>query len=246
MRSDFQWSESCNSSFCELELKGANHEPEIIDLFESLDSFQSLCNAGFFTDEPRVAQHQFIILTSEQYNLNKQWNISRPIVNAGKCTFFNLLRGYETGEGPLLIVQMTHLTMCNSEPFNELAQYSRHFHVKKGLPFELSGDVASPLGWEPVIRIEFTIALLPDADIDKWFSALRAWERIILRHGFDGHSKSKCNEPWSSELFMQSPNVIEYSLHGIEPSGQAIVAMLRFLKLQAYEHGVIRHVTFQS
>ncbi|SCX77899.1 hypothetical protein [Nitrosospira sp. Nsp13] len=254
MRNDFHWGGTDHyAQFCEIDIEEASNELEdkleVFDLLTSLDSFQSICNAGFFTDEPYSTEQNFITLTSWQYKLDKRWVLSRRIIDAGKYALFNLIHGYDTGKGPLLVVRMVQHAVSNDKQFDGFRQHGFGLVAKVKVPFELSGDPSMPLGRESIIRIEFKTAL-SDVDIDKWFSALRAWERIMFRQGFDDYPKAQLIfdnriQLGLSELYMLSPNMIEYSCYGIEPSQQALTALLRFLSLQSYERDTIHSVELQ-
>ncbi len=236
-----------HARLCRLTVEGQNDGGEIADLLESLDAFQSSCRAGFFTAQAGEAGERHIVLASRDHELDSRWDLSRRMLDAGvEAALRRLLLFYQTGTGPALLVRMRDVAEIDDRLVLDLAAIRSGDSSELRLPFELTWDMAMPLGSFPQIRVEFA-RILSDEDADQWLNAIRSWERITLRNAFGDRTGGVTDEADRSqirfsELFMLSPSWLELTVHGFPLGERSLAALLRFFALQWQEHGIVRGV----
>jgi hypothetical protein len=233
-----------HARLCSLTVEGHDDGREIADLLESLDAFQSSCRAGFFTAQTGEAGERYIALTSRYHELALHWDLSHRVLDAGvEEALRRLLLYYQTGTGPSLMVRMHDVAEVDDRLVLDLAAMRFGESSELRLPFQLTWDMAMPLGSFSQIRVEFA-PILSDQDADQWLNAIRSWERITLRNAFGDRTDGVIDEEDRkqvrfSELFMLSPSWLELTVHGFPLGERSLAALLRFFALQCQEHRII-------
>lgn len=211
---------------CNLTLEDGREQSDAKNLLSSLGAFQITCETGFFTWTLVADEERYVELTYDERGPTKRWGLSHRALDAGASeALLNLLRGYDTDQGPLLTVRLSELPKSIPRA------------PERDMPFEVNWDPPIELGYQPVIRIEFQASL---GETQPWFRALRAWEHLAAHKAFANtqpveEPKESRTGPHSSELFMLAPSTLEYDLYGVELSPAALGALLRFVRAQSRE-----------